>query len=122
MTDYKLLNKQLRGFCEAEPFFVSLLANASALLFETLRDINWAGFYLMRGERLVLGPFQGKTACIHIETGRGVGGARVNHSGKVYSLFSSASASVSSAWLAMAFLARLSVAAAYIERPSIVTT
>ena len=75
MTDYNLLNKQLREFCEAEPHYVPLLANASALLFEALRDINWAGFYIMRGSRLVLGPFQGKPACIHIEAGRGVCGA-----------------------------------------------
>lgn len=75
MTDYSLLNRQLKDFCSAEPFYVALLANASALLFEALSDINWSGFYLMRGGRLVLGPFQGKPACIHIEAGRGVCGA-----------------------------------------------
>ncbi|MEA4955542.1 MAG: GAF domain-containing protein [Pseudoflavonifractor sp.] len=77
MTDYLLLTEQLRGFCEEEPFYVPLFANASALLWETLPDINWAGFYFLRGGRLVLGPFQGKPACIRIEIGRGVCGAAV---------------------------------------------
>jgi L-methionine (R)-S-oxide reductase len=75
MTDYELLKKQLRGLAETEPFYVPLLSNASALLWQALPDINWAGFYLMRGGRLVLGPFQGKPACIHIALDRGVCGA-----------------------------------------------
>ena len=77
MTDYKLLTEQLRALCEEEPFYVPLLANASALLWEALPDINWAGFYFMRGGALVLGPFQGKPACIRIAVGRGVCGAAV---------------------------------------------
>ena len=53
------------------------LANASALLYDTLEDLNWAGFYLMQDEKLVLGPFQGKPACIEIEVGKGVCGTAV---------------------------------------------
>jgi L-methionine (R)-S-oxide reductase len=75
MTDYELLKKQLRSLAETEPFYVPLLSNASALLWQALPDINWAGFYLVRGGRLVLGPFQGKPACIHIALDRGVCGA-----------------------------------------------
>ena len=76
-VDYDLLTAQLQAFAETEPYFVPLLSNASALLNETLETINWAGFYLMRDGRLVLGPFQGKTACIHIEVGKGVCGTAV---------------------------------------------
>jgi len=74
MTDYSLLIRQLRGFCEEEPFYVPLFANASALLWETLPDINWAGFYFLRGGELLLGPFQGRPGCIRIEPGYGVCG------------------------------------------------
>jgi len=59
------------------PHKVANLANASALLWEALPKINWAGFYLLEGEVLVLGPFQGKTACIEIPVGRGVCGTAV---------------------------------------------
>ena len=76
--DYDLLNQQLRAFAEVEPHYVPLLANASALLYESLDNVNWAGFYLLRGDTLVLGPFQGKPACIHIKTGRGVCGTAVS--------------------------------------------
>lgn len=75
--DYQLLRKQLAALLEEETFFVSALSNASALLKETLTDINWAGFYLMREGALVLGPFQGKPACIHIAVGKGVCGTAV---------------------------------------------
>ena len=74
MPDYALLTEQLRGFCEAEPFYVPLFANAAALLWEVLPDINLAGFYVLRGGELVLGPFQGRPACIRIASGRGVCG------------------------------------------------
>ena len=74
MTDYKLLCRQLELFAEEDPGFVPLLSNASALLWEALPDINWAGFYLVMDKHLVLGPFQGKPACIHIEYGKGVCG------------------------------------------------
>ena len=53
------------------------LANASALLWEALSDINWAGFYMLEGETLILGPFQGKPVCIEIPVGRGVCGTAV---------------------------------------------
>ena len=72
--DYELLTAQLAGFAEADAWFVPLMANAAALLYDALADVNWAGFYLLRGEGLVLGPFQGKVACIHIPLGKGVCG------------------------------------------------
>ena len=75
--DYSLLTRQLEALAETDPWYVPLLSNASALLYDALPDLNWAGFYLMRGGRLVLGPFQGKTACIHIQVGRGVCGTAV---------------------------------------------
>jgi GAF domain-containing protein len=59
------------------PHRIANLANASALLFEELEDLNWAGFYLMEEGRLVLGPLQGKPACIEIPVGRGVCGTAV---------------------------------------------
>ncbi|MBQ8623908.1 MAG: GAF domain-containing protein [Oscillospiraceae bacterium] len=77
MTDYKLLNEQLYALVHGVPHLVANLANASALLFEALDNINWAGFYLMHERKLVLGPFQGKTACIEIAVGRGVCGTAV---------------------------------------------
>ena len=77
MTDYPLLLRRLQALTDGVPHRTANLANASALLFETLEDINWAGFYLMEGGRLVLGPFQGRPACIEIAVGRGVCGAAV---------------------------------------------
>ena len=74
MTDYQLLKKQLKGFIDTEPYFISVMSNASALLWEGLDGINWAGFYIVRDNRLVLGPFQGKVACIRIDYGKGVCG------------------------------------------------
>lgn len=73
-VDYDLLTAQLRGLIGQDPYFVPALSNASALLWETLEDINWAGFYIVRDGQLVLGPFQGKVACIHIQKGKGVCG------------------------------------------------
>ena len=72
--DYDLLCVQLESLAEAERWYVPLLSNAAALLYDVLEAVNWAGFYLLRGDRLVLGPFQGKVACIHIPLGRGVCG------------------------------------------------
>ncbi len=74
--DYELLAKQVRSLAEEEPRWMPLLSNTSALIYEALPDVNWAGFYLIpEGEgRLVLGPFQGKVACVHIGLGRGVCG------------------------------------------------
>ncbi len=74
MPDYALLRRQMEGLISSDPYYVPVMANASALLWEALGDINWAGFYVVRSGILVLGPFQGKTACIHIEKGRGVCG------------------------------------------------
>ena len=74
---YRELSRQLAALMEEEPWCIPVMANAAALLRESLPDLNWAGFYLMRGGRLVLGPFQGKIACIHIPVGRGVCGAAV---------------------------------------------
>jgi GAF domain-containing protein len=74
MTDYKLLCEQMRSLAEDEPHFMPVLANASALINEELEDLNWAGFYLMNKGSLLLGPFQGKTACIRIALGKGVCG------------------------------------------------
>ena len=74
MPDFDIMKAQLLAFAEEDPRFVPLLSNASALIWESMEDLNWAGFYIVRGGRLVLGPFQGKTACIHIEKGKGVCG------------------------------------------------
>ena len=72
--DYRIMAKQLELFAEEDRGFMPVLSNCSALLWEHMEDINWAGFYLVRGDILVLGPFQGKVACIHIEKGKGVCG------------------------------------------------
>ncbi|MBO5177624.1 MAG: GAF domain-containing protein [Lachnospiraceae bacterium] len=77
---YTLLAEQLTALTDGEPHAIPNLANCSALLFYALKDINWAGFYLTQTnettgkEYLLLGPFQGKTACIRIPSGRGVCG------------------------------------------------
>lgn len=77
MTDYRSLCAQLAALTEGVPHKIANLANASALLWEHLEKINWAGFYIMEGGKLVLGPFQGKTACIEIGVGKGVCGTAV---------------------------------------------
>lgn len=77
MTDYENTIKMLKALTEDVPHFVANLANASALLNEVLSDINWVGFYIMKDGKLVLGPFQGKPACIEIEVGKGVCGTAV---------------------------------------------
>ena len=74
---YKLMNAQLQALIEDVPHRIANMANASALIFDTLEDLNWAGFYLMENGILVLGPFQGKTACIEIRVGKGVCGTAV---------------------------------------------
>ncbi len=76
-TDYKMLCKQLQSIIEDVEYDISNMANASALLWETLEDINWAGFYLLVDGELRLGPFQGKVACTSIKIGRGVCGTAV---------------------------------------------
>ena len=77
MTDYTALCAQLSSLIEGIPYETANLANASALLWQELSDINWAGFYKMEAGKLVLGPFQGKPACIIIPVGRGVCGTAV---------------------------------------------
>ena len=74
MTDYHALTAQLRALLDGVPHPIANLANAAALLWQSLPALNWAGFYLLEGSKLVLGPFQGKTACIEIPLGRGVCG------------------------------------------------
>lgn len=71
---YPLVKQQLAALVAGVPYPIANLANASALLNQALVDINWVGFYLRQGDKLVLGPFQGKTACIEIPFGRGVCG------------------------------------------------
>ncbi|MBP5154825.1 MAG: GAF domain-containing protein [Lachnospiraceae bacterium] len=79
MTDYRGIRLALEGLTEGIPYPIANLANAAALLFEQMPGLNWAGFYLTRvrpdgGRELVLGPFQGRPACIVIPWGRGVCG------------------------------------------------
>ena len=73
-TNYDGLVSQLSALIEGIPYEIANLANAAALLWQELPDINWAGFYKMIDGALVLGPFQGKPACIWIPVGRGVCG------------------------------------------------
>ena len=76
-TNYDLLAEQLQALVKNVPYETANFANASALIWQGLADINWAGFYLMQDGALVLGPFQGKPACIRIPVGRGVCGTAV---------------------------------------------
>jgi GAF domain-containing protein len=71
---YKDLAASLESLLSGEPDALASLSNASALLAEALPRVNWCGFYLLRGEELVLGPFQGKPACVRIPMGKGVCG------------------------------------------------
>ena len=77
MTDYTSLCAQLAALTDGIPYETANLSNASALLWQNLDNINWAGFYKMMDGQLVLGPFQGKPACILIPVGRGVCGTAV---------------------------------------------
>jgi L-methionine (R)-S-oxide reductase len=74
---YASLAQQLTGLLHGEPDATANAANMSALIYELMPDLNWAGFYFMRGPELVLGPFQGKVACVRIPVGRGVCGTAV---------------------------------------------
>jgi GAF domain-containing protein len=71
---YEQLCAELEGLISGETDWIANLANASALLFHSLPDVNWAGFYLLNGNELVVGPFQGRPACVRIGIGRGVCG------------------------------------------------
>lgn len=72
---YRTLNEQLPLLLGDERDLIANAANCAALIFHTLPDLNWAGFYFFNGEELVVGPFQGKPACVRIQLGRGVCGA-----------------------------------------------
>ena len=74
MTNYELVSQQLFALTDGIPYEVANLANASALLWQEMPEINWVGFYKMEGGQLVLYPFQGKPACIEIPLGKGVCG------------------------------------------------
>ena len=77
-TDYDLILAQLQAVTESEKDLIANLSNASAVLSMNLDRINWIGFYLVRGNQLVLGPFQGRPACVRIEFGKGVCGAAIS--------------------------------------------
>ena len=76
-TDFDALCRDLSALTEGVPYVIANLANTAALLWERMEGLNWAGFYILTDEALVLGPFQGKTACIRIPLGRGVCGTAV---------------------------------------------
>ncbi len=75
--DHEMIKKTVEGFAGTEPWYVPLMSNVSALLYEEMEDINWLGFYIMKNGELVVGPFQGKVACIRIPVGKGVCGTAV---------------------------------------------
>ena len=74
---YQRINEQLKSLMEDVDYDITNYANAAALLFQSLKEINWAGFYFLQGDTLLLGPFQGKTACTKIKAGKGVCGTAV---------------------------------------------
>lgn len=75
---YKRLTQQAIALTDGEPDLIANISNISALLNMELEDINWVGFYLLKGDQLVLGPFQGKVACVRIPVGRGVCGTAIS--------------------------------------------
>lgn len=75
--NYTVMHNQLRELTQDIPHPIANLANAAALLWQCMDTINWAGFYLLENDTLVLGPFQGKPACIEIPVGKGVCGTAV---------------------------------------------
>lgn len=77
-TDYEMLTEQLKNLTDGERDTIANLSNASALLKLSMDALNWAGFYLVKGGELILGPFQGKPACIRIPFGKGVCGTAVS--------------------------------------------
>ena len=99
MVDYDLLAEQAEAFCEDTPDEVAAMANLSSLIYYTLDRLNWAGFYRVKGEELILGPFQGKVACIRIAKGswfpmcmlfRGTSPATAIHSRRLWCRFTGA--------------------------------
>ncbi len=77
MSDYERLAAQIKALTDGENDLIANLSNASAAIFGSLEDVNWAGFYALKGDTLVLHPFQGKPACIRIPIGKGVCGTAV---------------------------------------------
>ena len=76
-TDYETLRQQVEGLLDEEPWYVAAMSNISALIMASLDRLNWAGFYIIRDDMLVVGPFQGKPACIRIPVGKGVCGTAI---------------------------------------------
>src|ERR1700757_4217509 len=74
-ADYARLAQELRALLEGESDPIANAANTAALLFEALPEVNWAGFYFLKGGELVVGPFQGRPACVRIALGKGVCGS-----------------------------------------------
>ena len=74
MINYKSVNKELDSLCEGVSYDITILANASALLYKNMDNINWLGFYILKDDELLLGPFQGNPACVKIQIGKGVCG------------------------------------------------
>ena len=72
--DYRLLCRQIESLSGEAPDWLPVMAHASALLCHAMQDVNWAGFYRVRDDHLILGPFQGKVACVRIAKGKGVCG------------------------------------------------
>lgn len=77
MPNYELMAKQIESLAEIDSGFIPVLSNAAAILNEGMDRLNWVGFYLMDRGSLVVGPFQGKVACVRIEIGKGVCGSAV---------------------------------------------
>ncbi|MHB7942956.1 GAF domain-containing protein [Staphylococcus capitis] len=77
-TNYLMLTKQLKSLIEDEHHLIAILSNTSALINDHLDQVNWVGFYLIEDDELILGPFQGHPACVHIEIGKGVCGTAVS--------------------------------------------
>lgn len=77
-TNYELLAKQLESLIEDEDNLIAILSNMSALINDNLDQVNWVGFYIIDNDELILGPFQGHPACVHIQIGKGVCGTAVS--------------------------------------------
>jgi L-methionine (R)-S-oxide reductase len=73
-ADYAALAQELEGLLNGEHDVIANAANATSLIYHALPDVNWCGVYLLRGQELIVGPFQGKPACVHIPLGKGVCG------------------------------------------------
>lgn len=80
---YRTLAGQLEGLLEGETDMIANAANMSALIYQMLPDLNWAGLYFLKGDQLVLGPFQGKPACVRIPVGRGVCGSAIERKASI---------------------------------------